>query len=65
MNTDEEKIISWLKKHDLIKHALLEKKCNMPQGCIYKALKGKIGLPNHHVVSLTEALKPYGLVIKN
>lgn len=59
--TDEDKIVNWLRDHDLIKHLALEKKIGMPQGCIYKAIKGKIKLPQHHIILLLEELKPYGL----
>jgi hypothetical protein len=53
-------IIDWLKEHQLIKHALLEKECNMPQGCIYKIINGKIDMPSRHVPVLAESLKKYG-----
>jgi hypothetical protein len=59
--SDEQKILDWLREHDLIKHLALEKKCGMPQGCIYKAMNGRISLPEKHMILMVEELQKYGL----
>jgi predicted transcriptional regulator len=63
--TDEEKIITWLKEHDLIKHLALERKCGMPQGCLYKIIHGKIEFPPHHIPTIAKQLKPYGFSLNS
>jgi hypothetical protein len=60
MNKEQLYSIAWLKKHDLINQRALEEKCGLPQGSLYKAVKGVRNLPEHYVPLLFDKLKSYG-----
>lgn len=55
-----DKIINFLKAHELISIHALEKKCGLPQSTIYKAQNGRT-LPEKYHESLIKELKRYGL----
>lgn len=55
-----DKIINFLKAHELISINALEKKCGLPQSTIYKAQNGRT-LPEKYHESLIKELKRYGL----
>jgi hypothetical protein len=63
MNATEQ-IIEWLSTRDLISFNKLEKKCGMPQGCLYKAKNNVVSLPERHIPALAKELKPYGFRLK-
>lgn len=62
--TKADQVMNWLAEHDLIKWGPLEVKCSLPQGCIYKAMNGKIALPEHHAYFLEKELRHYGFKFK-
>jgi hypothetical protein len=50
----------FLNKNTLISWNALEKKCKMPQGCIYKIVNKRILMPPRHVPVLFNELVKYG-----
>ena len=55
-----DKIINFLKAHELISINALEKKCGLSQGTMAHALNGSRGLPEKYHESLIKELKRYG-----
>lgn len=57
---NKEKVLSWLKQHDLITIQRLEVRCNIPQRMLQKAIKELQPLPDKYVPEIVAVLKQYG-----
>jgi chromosome partitioning protein len=55
-----EKLLDWLKDHDLLSINRLEERVGIPQRSLHKAIKGIRPLPEKYEQPLTKELKKYG-----
>lgn len=55
-----DKILDWIKEHDLLSINRLEERAGIPQRSLHKALNGVRPLPNKYVKPLEKILKKYG-----
>lgn len=55
-----DKLLNWLRDHDLFSINRLEERAGIPQRVLSKALKGDRPLPDKYVKPLKKILKEYG-----
>lgn len=55
-----DKLLDWIKDHDLISINRLEERAGIPQRSLHKAIKGIRPLPEKYVKPLIKELKKYG-----
>jgi uncharacterized protein YcgL (UPF0745 family) len=55
-----DKLLDWIRDHDLLSINRLEERAGVPQRVLQKALKGERPLPAHHAKKLEKELKKYG-----
>jgi hypothetical protein len=55
-----DKLLDWIREHDLLSINRLEERADVPQRVLQKALKGERPLPARHVKKLEKELKKYG-----
>lgn len=55
-----DKLLDWIKDHDMLSINRLEERAGIPQRVLAKALKGDRPLPDKYVKPLEKILKKYG-----
>jgi hypothetical protein len=55
-----DKLLEWIREHDLLSINRLEERAGVPQRVLSKALKGDRPLPKKYIDPLIKQLKKYG-----
>jgi hypothetical protein len=58
-----DKLLDWIREHDLLSINRLEERAGVPQRVLQKALKGERPLPAHHAKAIIDLLVEYGFHI--